>query len=412
MKRIFGVFLLLIISIFSFSDYVNGAEKSEVILNFNGASIVDGYAKYDGLGEVHLLKDDVKTDITNNMKIDLNEAKYELEVNGYILDDNPDSILKKRKVALIVNDWYYGLPQNHLITKLDANKYSGSLDIRLEEYSSLLVNTRVEKVYDYITSVGEIDLKKDKSYIIDFTKDDELTNGLKLFADLEKTIYYKNVNGCLTKTDDESEAVIKIVGNEDENRAVLTIIDNGNRKSDVFKGVFTKYTGSKLQYDGMIENIINETRTDYYTECNYNFTFNYANDKKYEFIMGANQVYRPNGGTKLSFKINADYELFKDNGEVYIDDRLVDSSNYTAESGSTIIVFNDEYSNTLIDGVHSLRVVFGDEGEATTEFTINKLTVIENPKTFDKGICEYVIISIICVLGAIISGAILKKKYC
>lgn len=412
MRKILGVFLLLITSIFLFSASVNGAEKREVILNFNGATITDGYAKYEGLGEVFLLKDDVKVDVTNNMKIDLSDANYELEVNGYILSEDSDSVLQRRKVALVVNDWYYGLPQNHLITKLDVNKYSGNLDIKLEEYSNVHINTRIEKVYDHITAAGAITLTNNNTYIIDFSQDDELTNGLKIFADLEKTVYYKSEEGSLVQTDNESEAVIKIVGNKNENKALLTVIDNGNRKIDVFKGTFTKYTGSKLQYEGTVENIFDETRTDYYTECSYNFTFKYENDKNYEFIMGANQIYKAKSGNKLSFKINADYELFKNGGKIYIDNELVDSSNYTTESGSTIIVFNNEYSDALLNGTHSLRVVFSDGGEAVTEFTVQNSADIENPKTLDKGICGYVIIGVICALGMAFSGMILRRKTC
>ena len=56
-----------------------------------------------------------------------------------------------------------------------------------------------------------------KEYVIDFSKNDELTEGLKSFADLDKTLYYKRDNKGLLETDNESEAVIKIVGNRSEN---------------------------------------------------------------------------------------------------------------------------------------------------------------------------------------------------
>lgn len=63
-----------------------------------------------------------------------------------------------------------------------------------------------------------------------FSKDDELTNGLKSFADLDKTLYYKRDNEGLLATDNESEAVIKIVGNKSENKAILTAVNVGTKK--------------------------------------------------------------------------------------------------------------------------------------------------------------------------------------
>ena len=53
-----------------------------------------------------------------------------------------------------------------------------------------------------------------------------------------------------------------------------------------------------------------------------------------------------------------------------MDDNLVDSSNYTAVSGSTVITFNKDYMNSLTVGNHSLKLTYIDEGEATTTFTV------------------------------------------
>ena len=100
--------------------------------------------------------------------------------------------------------------------------------------------------------------------------------------------------------------------------------------------------------------------------------------KKYEVIEGANQIVKLNT-EDVTFKIDADYTLFND--EVYIDDELVDSKNYTSKSGSTIITFNKEYINTLEIGKHSLKVAFENAGEAITEFTIEKQE--ENTKVND-----------------------------
>ena len=213
-----------------------------------------------------------------------------------------------------------------------------------------------------------------KEYVIDFSKTDELTEGLKSFADLDKTLYYKRDYNGLLLTDNESEAVIKIVGNKSENKAILTAVNVGTKKSEVFKGLHTKYTGSALDYDDLDGGIILETRTDYYTRCKYEFTFQYVKEevdpKEYKFTEGANQTYTIDESKNATFRIDADYSLFTN--KVYIDNKLVDSTNYDSKSGSTVITLKDEYLKTLFVGEHTLKVAFSDNGEAITKFTIKE----------------------------------------
>lgn len=89
---------------------------------------------------------------------------------------------------------------------------------------------------------------------------------------------------------------------------------------------------------------------------------------EYKVIEGAEQTYTITEDTEARFRINADYSLF--DKKVYVDDILVDSANYTSESGSTIITFSKEYIDTLAIGQHTLKVAFTDGGEAKTTFTI------------------------------------------
>ena len=89
---------------------------------------------------------------------------------------------------------------------------------------------------------------------------------------------------------------------------------------------------------------------------------------EYKVIEGAEQTYTITEDTEARFRIDADYSLF--NNKVYVDNVLVDSSNYTSKSGSTIIVLNKDYVDTLAVGEHTLKVAFTDGGEAETTFTI------------------------------------------
>lgn len=419
MKRLKMLLLVFMIGIFAFTTNVFAESKNEVTLNFKDGTIHDGYVEYSKIGKVQLFKgDELVTNISNNMIIDLNEADYEFVIQEIPAEDT-GSVVGPAPVKLNINDWYYATTtlNSKVIFKLESSKFSGTLDVKLVR-TRTVVNTTVKNVYNDISSKGVINLTGGQEYVIDFSKDDELTNGLKSFADLDKTLYYKRDNEGLLATDNESEAVIKIVGNKSENKAILTAVNVGTKKSEVFKGFHTKYTGSALNYDGTEGGIINETRTDYYTRCTYEFTFQYAKEevspKEYKFTEGANQIYTIDESKNAIFRIDADFSLF--DGKLYIDGILVDAKNYKAESGSTVINLNKEYVDTLSIGEHTIKVEFNDGGSATTKFEVKAKQVntektedITNPQTGDN-IGTYIILSIISVLGIATTIVINNKK--
>ncbi len=429
MKKNIIIKIMLVLISFLFITNVKAEDKNEVTLNFEGGVIHDGYVEYSNIGNLQLFKGDaLVTNISNNMKIDLNEAEYKFVIEE-ISDGGTGGVTGTIPIKLNINYRYYPMTKIVGDTKstfnLESDKFNGILDVKLVRIGTV-VNTKVENVYTNMSLKGIIDLTDRQEYIIDFSKDDdELMNGLKLFADLEKTLYYKNVNGSLLKTDNENEAVIKMVGNKDENKAYLTVLNTGNNESDSFKGLYTKYTGSKLQYDGTIDGIINETRTDYYIKCNYDFTFKYANKKSettkeiiYKFLEGENQKYIINENTNAKFRIDADYSLFQNGGKVYVDDILIDTNNYTSESGSTIIILKKEYLSKLNAGEHKLKVVFNDGGVAESKFTISETEkeakeIIKNPQTSDN-ITTYITLFIISILAIVTTVIInnIKKEEC
>ena len=128
----------------------------------------------------------------------------------------------------------------------------------------------------------------------------------------------------------------------------------------------------------------------------------------YEVTEGDNQKYTITKNTEAKFKIDADYRLFE--GKVYIDNVLVDSENYTSESGSTVITFKQSYIDTLSVGQHTLKVVFSDGGEATTKFIVaSVITEIDNPKTGDN-IIFYITIGIISLISLVGTSTYIYKK--
>ena len=407
MKKI----ILTIILAFAVMFNVKALEKNEVTLKFTGGIIHDGYVEYSNVANVQVFKDDnLVVDISNNMVIDLNEADYKFVIEE-IQGENV-GVTKPGAVKLKINNWYYPITKSIVegtkpTFKLEPSKFNGMLDIKFER-ASIAINTTVKNIYNDISSKGVIDLSNGQEYVIDFTKDDELTKGLKSFADLEKTLFYKKSNNGLLVTENENEAVIKIVGKKSENKVVLTAVNVGNKESEVFKGFHTQYTGSALNYESTVDGIIFETRYDYYTRCKYEFTFKYVNNgntsKEYEFLEGENQKYTLNKDSNMTFRIDANYSLFD---KIYIDNELVDISNYKVTEGSTIITFNKEFVSKLSVGKHTLKVMFSN-GEASTEFSVVK-EVVENPKTIDN-IEKYIAIGIVAVIGVVRCVLIIKKE--
>lgn len=389
---------------------VNATEKNEVTLNFKNGIIHDGYVEYSKVANIQLFKDDnLVVDISNNMIIDLNEAEYK-----FVIEEIEDKSVAgvNMPIKLMINNWYYSISTSIVegskpSFKLESGKFSGTLEVKFLR-TNIGINTKVENIYNDISSKGIIDLTDSKEYVIDFSKNDELTEGLKSFADLEQTLYYKRVNDGLSITDNENEAVIKIVGKKSENKAILTAVNIETKKREIFKGFHMQYTGSSLKYNSTSDGIIYETRFDYYTRCTYEFTFQYVkeeiNSNEYKFLEGENQNYTINKDNELTFRIDAEYSLFD---KVYIDNELVDANNYTSKEGSTIITFNKDYINNLSVGGHTLKVVFND-GEATTKFSVLK-EKIENPSTKDN-FEKYVITGIVSIVGLIGCTLILKNK--
>lgn len=424
MKRLKMLLLVFMIGIFAFITNVFAESKNEVTLNFKGGTIHDGYVEYDKIAKVQLFKgEDLVADISNNMVIDLNEAEYK-----FVVEEIEDTSVSgaNTPIKLNINNWYYPMTKIEGETKstfkLDSSKFSGTLDVKFVRIG-IAINTTVKNIYNDISSKGVVDLTNGQEYVIDFSKTDELTEGLKSFADLDKTLYYQVFNGSLLVTDNASVAVIKIVGNRSENKAILTAVNVGTKKSEVFKGFHMQFTGSALDYDdldGDIANgeIVRETRYDYYTRCTYEFTFQYVKEevipKEYKFTEGANQIYTIDESKNAIFRIDADFSLF--DGKLYIDGILVDAKNYKAVSGSTVITLNKEYVDTLSVGEHTIKVEFSDGGSATTKFEVKAKQVntektenITNPQTGDN-IGTYIILSIISVLGIATTVVINNKK--
>ena len=262
-------------------------------------------------------------------------------------------------------------------TPVDTTNYKTIMDIDIE--------VNVKNIFDVITSVpgGNGTITPSKIGVIEGSKvkiaftpntgymvDKVLVNGIEKTAtgneieitvDEEKTVEvsYKKIPFTIT--------VEEVTGATVDPDGTVTVSYGDNKDFTI-----TANTGYKL-----VKVLVNdvEKALDGNTLKLKNITSNMkikvvVEKIEYKVIEGAEQTYTITENTEAKFRINADYSLF--NNKVYVDNVLVDSSNYTSESGSTIITFNKSYVDTLSVGEHTLRVAFIDGGEAITKFTIVK----------------------------------------
>jgi len=120
---------------------------------------------------------------------------------------------------------------------------------------------------------------------------------------------------------------------------------------------------------------------------------------EYEVVEGTDQTVTLEENKGISFRIDADYELFD---KLYLNGKEVAKENYTVKSGSTIITLNADYTKTLQAGDYEVKATFTNGSTATTGLKLvsntTTTTDTKNPKTSDN-IIVYFIMAIISVIG-------------
>ena len=321
-------------------------------------------------------------------------------------------------------------------TPVDTTNYKTITDIDIE--------VDVKNIFDVITSVpggngtitpSKIDVIEGSKVKITFTPntgymvDKVLVNGIEktvtgneieITVDEEKTVEvsYKKIPFTIT--------VEEVTGATVDPDGTVTVSYGDNKNFTItansgYKLIKVLVNGTEKTLDGNTLKLKNITS---------NMKIKVVVEKiEYKVIEGAEQTYTITEDTEARFRIDADYSLF--NNKVYVDNVLVDSSNYTSKSGSTIIVLNKDYVDTLAVGEHTLKVAFADGGEAETTFTIVRKAENNNnnenntpskpedkeemkdngsnPKTGDN-IMLYVAIASMSIIGLGATTIVAKKK--
>ncbi len=272
--------------------------------------------------------------------------------------------------------------------------------------------------------LDDITLEKDKEFTIDFTKTDNLSKGLSYLANFENTVYYKVVDNKLEFTENESEAVIKIVKNESENKAIMTLINTDDNKSYNLDFSYSKLDRSTLTYNGIKygddtifigddipEDLqqsgsatIYDTRDDYYTRYNFKCKLNLIVNLLQDIEVGgtnngfgtesANVTGTAKGYTTGSIKNKITIQLSF--GDENIGSVTINGKNMTLPDGT------QDRAEFEVEPASKYTIVV-----TKSQNTTNALK-IENPQTYD-GIVAWIILGLVS-MGGIVGTIVYRKK--
>lgn len=97
----------------------------------------------------------------------------------------------------------------------------------------------------------------------------------------------------------------------------------------------------------------------------------------YKITEGANEIWAQNSDGTLTITANGDFPKFTG---IKVDGKLIDTSNYTAVSGSTKVTLKAEYLKTLSVGTHEVTFVYTD-GECSTNFEVKSVSMVQAKPT-------------------------------
>ena len=120
----------------------------------------------------------------------------------------------------------------------------------------------------------------------------------------------------------------------------------------------------------------------YCSECNKELSRTKKTTPKfvYAIIEGVGSTHQNKDSKEITIKSNGKFDKFQG---IKVDGNLVDKSNYTAKSGSTIVTLKADYLNTLTIGEHKIAFVY-DDGEVETEFKITENNKSEDDKKAEQ----------------------------
>ncbi|MDY2788160.1 MAG: C69 family dipeptidase [Atopobium sp.] len=190
--------------------------------------------------------------------------------------------------------------------------------------------------------------------------------------DLQAPVYYATavIAPAITSVSDSTTVAV----DEPVKLSVEANIPDGIKGSDQFMKVawFNKTNDTKVAETATIDVDTSKAgTTEYYAVVTNTMSGKYTISKTvsvtaeatYKMVKAPTQVTM---GQEATFVSDADFSKFV---EVRVDNKVVDPSNYTAQSGSTEVTLKSSYTKTLAAGEHTLDIVSND-GKASAKFTV------------------------------------------
>ena len=96
---------------------------------------------------------------------------------------------------------------------------------------------------------------------------------------------------------------------------------------------------------------------------------------------------------------------------IQVDGKDVETSYYTAKSGSTVISLKPEYLNTLSEGKHTLTVLYTD-GQTSGQFEVLRQSENGTPQTGDTAdsMLWLILMILSCGLAGTVAYSRIKKR--
>ncbi len=122
-----------------------------------------------------------------------------------------------------------------------------------------------------------------------------------------------------------------------------------------------------------------ESGKDLKVTSNPNATYNFGN---LEVTAGAGSTHKTGVNENMTFTCNGSLDNLTG---IYVDGALLDPSNYTVKSGSTILTLKASYLNTLAVGTHTLKFQYKNDMSTDTSFEIVKVEDKKDTPIKDTG---------------------------
>lgn len=280
--------------------------------------------------------------------------------------------------SLTINNAAVTISGNAPVAIFDSN-------VTLNGSSSLNINTNTPKVFN---GNSNLVLNNTGSVSIANTNYPVFENGTYTFGNTYTADNYIVTNNTSTGNFTSQFAYNLIFNTNGGSLINLQKIAVGSAGSRPENPIKIGYTFDNWYSDEELENLY-----DFSTVLTSNNTI-YAkwNKNVYHFLDGENEKIVIGTDNGYDVRIDTDLDDFIAAGAVYVDGKLVSASNYTLESGSTIIKFKDSFIKSLSIGNHSLKINLGNEEILSTTFTT--VNSVANVNTSDN-IMIYIVLFII-----------------